>query len=261
MAKAGYDNAKQPKSLIWHPPKFPDHMMQTTGVLDSFDDFDHSFLKWTLAMQYYKQMIGAYKRGMIGRGEYFYGIKKNAVELNLEPWKKMQHIWYYGLDILNQYDASDTTIIAWCPLYKPIDYLKDHQKLVHLPSLKKMNPVGQLADETLGVKIRELVPLNLAWEGHDVATMVTTGNWFYSYGNSQVPMFSRPEDVALSDAYTYWVSRDFFSSAIDILEREFNDNELELYLDNHELIQTETIGYVDQSMQNTKSVKKSTALV
>lgn len=260
MAKGGVENARQPRALVWHPPKFNEHMMQVTGVLDNFEDFDHSFLKWTLAMQYYKQVIGAYKRGMIGRSEFFYGIRKDAVKINLEPWKKMQHIWYYGLDILNQYDGEDTTIVAWCPLYKPINQLRPHQKLVHLPALKKMNPVGQLADLNLGVQIRDLVPLNLAWEGHDVATMVTTGNWYYSYGNSQVAMFKQPADVALSDAWTYHVSRDFFHATIDILEIEFNEAELELYLDNHELIQSETIGYVDKESESIGSSRKSTVL-
>lgn len=260
MAKGGFDNAKQPKSLVWHPPKFPEHMMQTTGVLDSYVDFDHRFLEWELKMKYYKQVINAHKRGIVGRPEFFYGVRKAGVDIDMNAWRKMQHIWYYGLDILNQYDEHDTTIVAWCPVYTPIEYLKDHQKLLHLPALKRMNPVGAIGDATLGIIIRDLVPLPLAWEGHDIATMVTTGHWVYSFGNAQIPMFKQPEDVALSDAWTYNVSRPFWHSTIDILEREMDDADGELYLDNHQIIEVETVGFLeDSARQDAQHSKQKVA--
>lgn len=245
-----YNNYKQPQKLIWHQPKFPQNMQAATGVIDDFQYFDHNFLKWGLEMSYYRNVFTALRRKLIGQDEYFHGFKKPGVQINLENWKKMEMIWYYGVDILVQKDNSRTKNIAYAPIYKPLKKKPQYnQVLEHLPALKKMNPVGRLADPTLGLIIRALIPLRDAWAGHDIGTMVTAGHWSYQYSDGHKPMFTKPEDVSLSDAWTYYVSRDYFSAAIDILEYEFELAESEVYMDNHELIESETIGFIESKTE------------
>lgn len=248
-----YNNVRQPKTLIWHPPKFVDWMQMTTGKIDSDTVFDHSFEQWNVEMKYYHRLEIALEKGIVGRSEFGPMGKKPEAKFNKEAWKNMKHVWYYGIDILEQMDISDETILAYAPLYKPIYSLKPHQKIIHYPALKKMSPIGKLRDDTLGIQIRDVVPLSLAWEGHDIAQMVTSGNWVYKFGNQVQPMFNRPEDISYSDAWTSYISRDFFHFAIDILEREMNEWDSLLFIDNHVIIENENFGYLEKSSNQASS--------
>lgn len=246
MSDNEYHNASQPKKVVWHPPKFENFMMSTTGVIDSNVDFDHTFLQWNLEMKYFKKVEEALKHGLVGKPSFRgNGIIKEGVTIDQVAWRKMKHIWFYGIDILIQRDVTDQTVLAYAPLYSPIKKLLPHQRLIHYPALKRMNPVGKLADGGLGVYIRDLVPVSLAWEGHDIATMVTAGGFYYKFSNGNKPYFTKPEDVSNSDAWTYYVSRPFFHSAIDILETEFSEAEAKVFIDNHKIIESEVLGYLE----------------
>lgn len=257
MADSEYNNASQPKKIVWHPPKFENFMMSTTGVIDSNVDFDHTFLQWNLEMKYYRKVEEAIRNGIVGKPTFRgHGIKKEGITINPVAWRKMKHVWFYGIDILIQRDVSDQVILAYAPLYNPIKKLMPHQRLIHYPALKRMNPVGKLADGGLGVYIRDLVPVPLAWEGHDIATMVTAGGFYYKFANGNIPYFNKPEDVSTSEAWTYYVSRPFFHSAIDILETEFTEASAVVFIDNHRIIESEVLGYLENENQVVKAGKK-----
>ena len=262
MADSEYNNANQPKKLMFHPPKFETFMMATTGVIDSNVDFDHTFLQWNLEMKYYKKVEEALRQQVIGRPTFRGNkIQSEGITINQVAWKKMRHIWLYGIDILIQRDVTDQTVLAYAPLYDPIKKLHPHQRIIHYPALKRMNPVGKLADGGLGVFIRDLVPVPLAWEGHDIATMVTTGGFYYRYSNGNVPYFRTPQDVSNSDAWCYYVSRPFFHSAIDILETEFMIAEAIVFIDNHRIIESEVLGYLEKNLQEQKHTKRIATIV
>lgn len=262
MGDTEFNNAREPRGkLIIHSPKFAEHMQITTGVIDANTDFDHSFLQWNLEMKYYQKVLKAYERKIIGMEEYFQGLKKPGVTLNLEAWRRMKHIWYYGIDILIQRSADDTETVAYAPLYKPISKLKPHQIIQHIPALKKMNPVGQLKDKTLGIYIRAKVPISEAWEGFDLATMVTSGKWIYEFSNGNQPQFADPMDIIRSNALTDYVSRPWWHDSIDILEIEMAENESEVYMDNHQLIHNEILGLAENMFDTAPSQnRKATVL-
>lgn len=263
MGDTEVNNAREPRGkLIIHSPKLAEHMQVTTGVIDANVDFDHSFLQWNLEIKYFTRIFRAYEKKMIGQEEYFQGLKKPGIKVNLAPWKRMQHVWYYGLDILIQKNADDTETVAYAPLYEPIHRLKPHQYIKHLPALKKMNPVGQLQDDTLGIYIRDLVPIADAWEGYDLATMVTSGKWIYEFSNGNMPQFSDPAEIANSGGLTDYVSRGYWHKVIDIEEREMMENEADVYLDNHNLIANEILGFAQNPRDiNSEVNRKATILV
>lgn len=262
MADSEYNNSKQPSKIVWHPPKFENFMMSTTGVIDANVDFDHTFLQWNLEMKYFRKIEEAIRMQVIGKPTFRGNkIESEGIKINEVAWRKMKCIWYYGIDILIQRDVTDQMILAYAPLYNPIKKLLPHQRLIHYPALKRMNPVGKLADGGLGVFIRDLVPVPLAWEGHDIATMVTAGGFYTRYANGNVPYFRKPEDVSNSDAWTYYVSRPFFHSAIDILETEFMDAEAIVFIDNHRIIESEVLGYLESNQMEQKNSKRIATIV
>ena len=96
-----------------------------------------------------------------------------------------------------------------------------NEELIKCPALENMNPVNQISDKGLHIKIREFVPIKWAWWGHDYASLVTSGKMHWNFQEGQKPYFESDEDIIYSESLTDDVSREYFHTMINILTREF----------------------------------------
>ena len=116
-----------------------------------------------------------------------------------------------------------------------------------------MDPVEPIATSTLGIMIRDWVPIKDAWWGHDYTQMITSGGFHVKFSDGTKPLIESPEDVTESDALVAVVSREYFHKMIDILTLEWNKHNVVLFLELHQIIsQGKTgAGFEEEEYQST----------
>ena len=226
-------DVKQPKSIVYHPSDFIQYIQQTLGVINFQKDFDHFFLNARLFMSLVNQTNEALRMGIVS-------TKDNKKSLHTEVVRRINQVWYGHIYIWQQRD-SDYNIIKWKMRYpktmKVSSPENSDEELIKCPALENMNPVNQISDKGLHIKIREFVPIKWAWWGHDYASLVTSGKMHWNFQEGQKPYFESDEDIIYSESLTDDVSREYFHTTINILTREFEKYQTYIFMELHKLIE------------------------
>lgn len=238
MSYKGEAGPKQPKSIVVHPVDFIDYMQQTMGVVNFQDDYNHFYLAAQLFMSFIDRVNTALRRGIIGRPDYRLrnqpGFKpKTSLSPNL--YKKIKQIWF-GSTWIHMRRAKDYSIEWWDIVYTDKFQLKTGEELIYCPSLKAMNPVEPISTNTLGIMIRDYVPIRDAWWGHDYTQMITSGGFQVKFSDGVKPLLESDQDVMDSDSLVNVVSREYFHKMIDILTMKWDEIQNELFIEMHEII-------------------------
>lgn len=227
-------DVKQPKSIVYHPSDFIQYVQQTLGVINFQKDFDHFFLNARLFMSLMNQTNEALRMGIIKRND---GKKT----LHIEVTRRLNQVWYGHIYIWQKRDSA-YNIISWKMRYpKGVSGIKEpedpNEELIKCPALENMNPVNQISDKGLHIKIREFVPIKWAWWGHDYASLVTSGKMHWNFQEGQKPYFESDEDIIYSESLTDDVSREYFHTMINILTREFEKYQTYIFMELHKIIE------------------------
>ncbi len=238
MSYKGDASPKQPKSIVVHPPDFVDYMQQTLGVVNFQGDFSHFFLEAGLFMGFADRVDRALKRGIIGKLDYRLRNNPNFKEktrLHPQNFQKIKQVWF-GPTWIYQRRAKDYSIEWWDLIYTNKVELAKREELIYCPSLKSMNPIEPISTNTLGIMIRDYVPIRDAWWGHDYTQMITSGNFNIKFSDGTKPILESDQDIMDSDSLVNVVSREYFHKMIDILTSKWEEFNSELFLEMHEII-------------------------
>jgi len=238
MSYKGDAGPKQPKSIVIHPPDFIDYMQQTLGVVNFQEDYSHFFLEAGLFMAFIDRVNRALGKGIIGRPDY--RLRNNPdfkPKVSLDPvaYKKIKQVWF-GPTWIHQRRAKDYRIEWWDIVYTDKIQLHQREELKYCPSLKSMNPIEPISTNTLGIMIRDYVPIQDAWWGHDYTQMITSGGFNVKFSDGTKPILESDQDIMDSDSLVNVVSREYFHKMIDILTMKWEEYNSELFLELHQII-------------------------
>jgi hypothetical protein len=238
MSFKGDANPKQPKSLVVHPADFIDYMQQTLGVVNYQEDFNHFFLSAQRFITFVDQVNSALAKGVIGRPDY--RLRNNPDfkpknSLDMVNVKKIKQIWY-GPTWIHMRRSKSYDIIWWDLVYSKNILLAQREELIYCPALKSMNPIEPISTNTLGIMIRDYVPIKDSWWGHDYTQMITSGGFQIKFSDGTRPILESDEDIMNSDSLVNVVSREYFHKMIDILTMKWNELNTELFIEMHQII-------------------------
>lgn len=236
----GDATSKQPKSLLVHPVEFIDYMQQTLGVVNYLEDFDHFFLNAHRFITFVESVDAALKKGIIGRPDYRLRNNpefKSKTSLDKQSLKKLNQVWY-GPTWIHMRRNKNYEIEWWDLVFSKNVQLMQREEIIYCPPLKSMNPVEPISTNTLGIMIRDYVPIRDAWWGHDYTQMITSGGFQIKFSDGVRPILESDEDIMSSDALVNVVSREYFHKMIDILTMKWNKYNTELFLEIHQIINT-----------------------
>ncbi len=238
MSSKGEGTTTQPKNLLVHPPDFTDYMQQALGVRNYFEHFSHFFLMAQRFMTFIDEVNGALAQGIVGKPDYRLRNNPNYKQkksLNIEFVKKIKKVWYGRCWIHIRRDKN-YKIIWWEIVFTDQIELKFRETLLYCPPLKSMNPVEPISTNTLGIMIRDYVPIKDAWWGHDYRQMITSGGFNVKFADGTNPLIESDEDIIESNSLVNVVSREYFHNMIDILTIEWNKYNTDLFLEIHKII-------------------------
>lgn len=260
MSYKGEAGPKQPKSIVVHPADFIDYMQQTLGVVNFQGDFSHFFLEAGLFMGFIDRVNKALQRGIIGRVDFRLRNNPNFKEkksLNPNAFNKIKKIWF-GPSWIHMRRSKDYDIEWWDLVYTNKVQLAHREELIYCPSLKAMNPIEPISTNTLGIMIRDYVPIRDAWWGHDYTQMITSGGFNIKFSDGVKPILESDQDVMDSDSLVNVVSREYFHKMIDILTLKWEEFNTELFLEMHEIISgaKKGIGFEDSDENEVSMIVK-----
>lgn len=249
MSYKGEASPKQAKSIIIHPADFIDYMQLTMGVVNYQEDYNHFFLAAQRFITFVDQVNVALRRGIIGKVDYRLRNNpdfKQKTSLDPEMVMKIKSVWY-GQCWIHLKRAKDYSIESWELVFTKKIRLQRGEELIYCPPLKAMNPVEPISGSTLGIMIRDYVPMKDAWWGHDYTQMVTSGGFNVRFSDGVKPLITSDQEVMDSDSLVNVVSREYFHKMIDILTVKWEEYNTELFLEMHEIISSakKTGGYED----------------
>ncbi len=238
MSYKGEAGPKQPKSIVVHPADFIDYMQQTMGVVNFQEDYNHFFLAAQRFVTFIDEVNMALKKGVIGRPDF--RLRKvpghePKTQLSPEPFKKIKQVWY-GPTWIHMRRNKNYDIENWKMVYTDKLHLLPREELIYCPALKSMNPIEPISTNTLGIMIRDYVPIRDAWWGHDYTQMITSGGFNVKFSDGVRPILESDQDVMDSDSLVNVVSREYFHKMIDILTMKWNEHNTELFIEMHEII-------------------------
>jgi len=245
MSYKGDANAKQPKSLLVHPVDWIDYMQLTLGVVNYQEDFNHFFLGAQRFITFVDQVNSALARGVIGRPDYrLRGNPNYKVKVSLDKIavKKIKQVWY-GPSWIHMRRNKNYDIEWWDLIFSKNIEIAHREELIYCPALKSMNPIEPISTNTLGIMIRDYVPIRDAWWGHDYKQMITSGGFNVKFSDGMKPLLESDDDVMSSDALVNVVSREYFHKMIDILTMKWEEFNTELFLEMHEIISSAKKGF------------------
>lgn len=230
-------------------------MQQTLGVRNYFEHFSHFFLMGQRFMTFLDEVNGALLNGIVGKVDYRLRNNPNykpKTSLNKDSLEKIKKIWYGGC-FLHMRRDKNYDIVWWELVFTDKIDLKFREELIYCPPLKAMDPVEPIATNTLGIMIRDWVPIKDAWFGHDYTQMITIGGFNVKFSDGTRPLLDSDEDIVESDALVNVVSREYFHKMIDILTMEWNKHNVVLFIELHQIIQQGKSGgeYSDEEEYQT----------
>ncbi len=260
MSSKGEGTSKQPKNLLVHPVDFIDYMQQTLGVRNYFEHFSHFFLQAQRFMTFLDEVNGALDVGIIGKVDYRFKNDpsvKAKTSLDKSALQKIKQIWY-GPSWIHLKRNKNYDIEWWKIVYTKNIKLNFRESIVYCPPLKSMDPVEPIATSTLGIMIRDWVPIKDAWWGHDFKQMITSGGFNVKFSDGTRPLIESEEDITESDALVNVVSREYFHKMIDILTLEWNKHNVVLFLELHKIISEGKSGgdMADEDYQSSMMIEE-----
>ena len=221
----------QPKTVIWREPNYEVHLGQVLGVLDYDNNFDNTFQKWKLMIQFIDDIMEAIKQDIIPLKS------KNRLDLipNPEAMMKMDKIWHGQtyLGVIKNHDETKTLVRdLFYDMPDDTYELKDDsgeiidtftREIIPMPRLKNMVPVGEISDTTWGIQIRESMPLRYAWETANYATIINDGKFMHQLSDGSIPKFEQ-QDMKSLVIRTSILHREVYNAIMDILPKWFNKN-------------------------------------
>ena len=221
----------QPKTVIWREPNYEVHLGQVLGVLDYDNNFDNTFQKWKLMIQFIDDVMEAITQDIIPLKS------KGKLELmpNQKAIMKMNRIWYGQTYLGVIKNHNETQTLSRDLFYElPSDeyQLKDesgkvidtyYREIIPMPKLKNMIPVGEIDSDYWGIRIRESMPLKYAWETANYATIINDGMFVHNLSDGLVPKIE-PEDMKSLTKRTSILHREVYNAVMDILPIWFNKN-------------------------------------
>ena len=225
------DETYQPRSVIWREPNYEVHLGQVLGVLDYDNNFDNTFQKWKLMIQFIDDVMEAIKQDIIPLGS------KKRLDLipNSKAMMKMDKIWHGQtyLGVIKSHDETQTLVRdLFYELPDNFYKLKDEsgkvidtftREIIPMPRLKNMVPVGEIDSDNWGIQIRESMPLRYAWETANYATIVNDGKFMHQLSDGSIPKFEQ-QDMKSLVIRTSILHREVYNGIMDILPKWFNKN-------------------------------------
>jgi hypothetical protein len=259
LSYKGDATSKQPKSLIVHPADFIDYMQQTLGVVNYQEDFNHFFLSAQRFITFVDQVNSALAKGIIGRPDY--RLRNNPdftpkTSLDKENVRKIKQIWY-GPTWIHMRRNRNYDIEWWDLVYSKNIKLAHKEELIYCPALKSMNPIDPVGTATLGIMIRDYVPIRDAWWGHDYTQMITSGGFQIRFSDGTKPILESDADIMNSDSLVNVVSREYFHKMIDILTMKWLELNTEVFIEMHQIISDAkkgTGGYEDNDENSVSMI-------
>lgn len=221
----------QPKTVIWREVNYESHLGQVLGVLDYDTNFDNTFQKWKLMMQFIDDVTEAIQQDIIP----LKSKDKLSLIPNREAIMKMDKIWN-GQTWLGVIKNHSTTQILLRELFykypKETYELKDEKgklldtfkrEIIPMPKLKNMIPIGEIDSDYWGIQIRESMPLRYAWQSANYATIINDGKFVHHLSDGLIPKFDA-RDMKSMVKRTYILHRPVYNAIMDILPKFFNKN-------------------------------------
>lgn len=222
----------QPRTVIWRESNYEVHLGQVLGVLDFDNNFDNTFQKWKLMIQFITDVMEAINQEIIPL--------KSAKREDLMPNKvaiaKMDKIWNENtyLGVVKNHDNTQILLREFFYEQPSAIYVHTDEKgkvldeytreIVPFPKLKNMNPIGEIADpNSWGIQIRESMALRYAFQGANYATIINDGRFVHNLSDGLIPKFEAHEIKSLIKR-TYILHRPVYNAIMDILPKYFNQN-------------------------------------
>lgn len=230
-----YDDAKQPKSIRYHSPDWVEVMQMFMGINNADQGFDHFFLMCSNWMDFMGQMLQAVKQGVF----------KTSVQIDMEAVRRLYLIWEGTCYLSVQRDPNAPERV----LKRTILYGGDRpepkycEEILKLPALQNLNPVTPIKDKSLLIRIREPVPIRLAFGGMDYKQVVLQGGYYWDYRDRRVPMFKSQNDIENSRAITMFVGRRYFHNVINMEKKAFKIHFDIVYVNFHRIISEQKLGF------------------
>ena len=221
----------QPKTVIWREPNYEIHLGQELGVLDYDNNFDNTFQKWKLMIQFIDDVMEAIKQEIIPlRSKKRLDLVPNSVAI-----MKMDKIWYGETYLGVIKNHNETKVLVRDLFYEVPDNfyeLKDEsgkvidtftREIIPMPRLKNMVPVGEISADTWGIQIRESMCLRYAWETANYTTIVNDAKFMHHLSDGSIPKFEQ-QDMKSIVIRTSILHREVYNAIMDILPKWFNKN-------------------------------------
>ncbi len=221
----------QPKTVIWREVNYESHLGQVLGVLDYDTNFDNTFQKWKLMMQFIDDVSEAIQQDIIP----LKSKKKLELIPNREAIMKMDKIWN-GQTWLGVIKNHNTTQVLLRELFykypEEVYNLKDEngklldtfkREIIPMPKLKNMIPIGEIDSEYWGIQIRESMALKYAFQGANYATIINDGKFAHHLSDGTLPKFDASDMKSLVKR-SYILHRPIYNAIMDILPKFFNKN-------------------------------------
>jgi len=241
MSTQGSDSF-QPKTVIWRSPKYVDHLGQVLGVLDFDTNFDNSFQRWKLLMEFIEDVLQGIEQGIIPLKKH----EKMDLMPDLEAIRKLRKIWNGQCYLRVLKNKEQTKIILRELFYEKPDevvevvttksgsFIKKNDsvipedatveqyvaEVIPLPKLKNMIPVREIREEVWGIQIREPMALKWAWQGANYGTIVNDGKFTHYLSDGAIPKFEA-DDMESEILQTYVIHRPVYFAIMDILPEYF----------------------------------------
>jgi hypothetical protein len=196
------------------------------GIVDFDTFYDNEMLKNKFIIKFVNQIIIAIDTGVCK-------VKKDY-KFPYTYAKNLDSIWngtcYYGVN-----KSPFTRKFLY-------DYPEErYDELIQLPKFRNMMPVGQIADETLLIQVRESLPIKYAFEGASYATLLSDGRLTHAMSDGMIPKFTQ-DDLQSLKIKSYYYTRPVFNRFMEDFEHFFNANWNHISVSLQEILDYSDIG-------------------
>ena len=210
-----------------HSIKPRDQVIETLGVIEG----EARFGRFYLAVSPFIDLLESIEVNL-NRKRFKTDKTLNPITLN-----RIRKIWYGTTYMIVVRDPDHREIVLRRDIAYEKVLLKPNEEEKLLPTLRNLNPIDHIKDETMFIRIREPMNNEDAFDRNDYKSATLYGGLTYNYSEGRKPQFKTEAEFRNSIGQSLSISRSSFHAYINFLHFHFGKNMFQLIADIDEILE------------------------